>query len=54
MSLFLANSAPFGVSLTMAVNCVVEKETALGCISSAVASKFLTLDVCVYIKITSS
>lgn len=33
VSLFLANSAPFGVSLTMAVNCVVEKETALGALS---------------------
>lgn len=52
MSLFLANSVPFGISLTMAVNYVVEKETAVGVLSYGQC--FLYRDVCVYIKITSS
>lgn len=51
MCLFLANSVPFGVSLTMAVNCVVEKETALGVLpyGQCCCQQVSYIDMCVYI-----
>lgn len=50
MSLFLANSVPFGVCLTMAVNCVVEKEAAVAVLSygQCCCQQAFYIDVCVY------
>lgn len=51
MSLFLANSVPFGIRLTMTVICVVEKEAAVGVVVWTVLlpASFLYRYVCVYI-----
>lgn len=51
VSLFLANSVPFGISLTMAVNYVVEKETAVGVLSygQCCCQQAFYIDMCVYI-----
>lgn len=56
MCLFLANSVPFGISLTMAVKLVEEKETAVAVLSygQCCCQQAFYIDMCVYIKTTSS